>query len=343
MKKKSKVTLKDVAKHAGVSVTAVSNVIRNWPYISDELYEKVNQAIRELGYVPNPIAQGLRTGRTQAIGFIIPDLTNPFQGTIVSTVEDIAKEHGFSVLVSNTHENEAREHDSILQMVSRNVDGLIIIHAPGTHFNAALISSLDIPLVLLDRVPPDFAGAYCRIDSNMVVQLALEHLYQLGHRRIAHLAGPRYTITAVERQHAYQQMIEQFGLAYQLIIENEVNSWKAEAGYHAMQTLFNVASDELPTAIFAANDPLAIGASHAIRQRGMRIPEDFSLVGVDDIDVSEYINPPLTSVQQPIEEAAGEAIQILLKLIESDEPERMQITLPPKLIVRDSTAALHTG
>jgi LacI family transcriptional regulator, galactose operon repressor len=334
-----RVTLKDVAKYAGVSVTTVSNVVRDWPYISDEMRQKVQQAIEELGYSPHPIAQGLRTGQTQVIGFILPNLSDPHFGRMASVAEDVAREHGYDLLVLNSHENEARQNECIQRATSRWVDGLLIVTvvhpqetSPGV---SKALSNVSVPIVAVDRLPEGYNGPSCLLDNFRAAQLAIEHLRGLGHERIAHLAGPRGAHPARERLNGYLQAAQGYGLAYQRVAFAE-SSWGCSDGYTAMGEVLR--DDRRPTAVFASNDRMAIGASLAIHEQGLRIPEDISLVGMDDIEVSEYMNPTLTTVRQPLEAIARAGIDLLLDLICDETPDSVHVQLEPNLMVRRSTA-----
>jgi len=330
----AKSTLRDVARRAGVSVTTVSNVVRGWPYISDATRARVQRAIAELNYSPDPIAQGLRTGRTQVIGFIVPDIANPHFAAMVSIVEDVAHEQGYSVLVFSTHEDSAREADCIRRVAHGWGDGLLIVQAAPT--NQLDPRALPVPVVGIDRVPGDFAGAGCTVDNSAVAELAVRHLAELGHRRIAHLSGPPRALPAQARAAGYRRWMGALGLDYRYASSNP-GVWSAQEGYRATGALLD--EGERPTALFASNDRLAIGAAHALRERGLRVPEDVSLVGVDDIETSRYLNPPLTSVRQPLEAMARAGIDLLLRLIEGKQtPAEASITLAPTLVVRASTA-----
>ncbi len=333
----AKTTLRDVARRAGVSVTTVSNVVRGWPYISDATRARVERAILELHYSPDPIAQGLRTGRTQVIGFIVPDIANPHFAAMVSTVEDAAQEQGYGVLVFSTHEDPAREADCIRRVAHGWGDGLLIVQTAST--SQVDPRSLSIPVVGIDRIPANFVGAHCTVDNEAIVELAMRHLVELGHRRIAHLSGPPSALPAQARVEGYRRWVANLGLDYFHASSNP-GAWSSQEGYRAALALLD--AGERPTAIFASNDRLAIGAAHALRERGLRIPDDISLVGVDDIEASRYLNPPLTTVRQPLDAMARAGIDLLLRLINGEgepAPANLQVTLAPTLVVRASTAA----
>lgn len=336
----SKIRLRDVADRAGVSVTTVSNVVRGWPYISDETRVRVERAIHDLGYVPHPMAQGLRTGRTQVIGFVVPNIANPHFAAMVSAVEDVAWERGYSVLVFNTHEDEARETACVRRMINGWGDGLLIAQTAQFLETSQLLLEFPLPVVAIDRVPSTYQGVYCRVDNAAIVRMAMNHLYDLGHRRIAHLSGAQNAPTAMARLNGYLRCVQELGLDYSYV-SHSTNLWTPNEGYHAMQDL--LAHGPRPTAVFASNDSLAIGAAHAIREANLRIPEDISIIGVDDLDVSRYLYPPLTTVQQPVAKMAQVGIDLLLRLIMGETPEQIHVSLSPTLVVRRSTGPCEAG
>ncbi|GAB4414930.1 MAG: DNA-binding transcriptional regulator CytR [Anaerolineae bacterium] len=330
-----KVTLRDVARHAGVSVTTVSNVVRGWPYIAEETRLKVERAIEELGYVPHPIATWLRRGYTQTIGFVVPDVTSPHFAALVETVEDIAREHGYSVLVLNTHEDELREAEAVRLLTNGLGDGILLVQTANALQNGSLLRDVTVPVVAIDRVHSTFDGPFCNVDNFAVTRLAMQHLYDLGHRRIAHLVGPASALSAQDRAESYRQFVRRAGLDYEYLSTNP-SQWCSDEGYRAMHQLLD--EPVRPTAVFVSNDRMAIGAIHAALERGLRVPEDISLVGVDDIELSRHITPPLTTVRQPLEEMARIGIEMLLKLIRGESLEQTHVSLAPSLIVRESTA-----
>lgn len=334
----NRVTLKDVAQLAGVSVTTVSNVVRGWPYIADETRHKVQEAIRDLGYSPHPIAQGLRTGQMQTIGFIVPDISNPYFASIVSVAEDIAQEHQYSVIIFSSHEDPTRQAECLRRASNRMVDGLLIAPVASTPITAALFDDLGVPTVLIDRVPDDYAGAACALNNLRVGQLATEHLCQLGHQRIAHIAGPPMVRAARERALGYQHTLRQYGLGYERIV-HATTQWDCEDGYQQMRRLLH--TEPPPTAVFAGNDLVAIGVLHALDEAGLRCPEDISLVGVDDIQVGAYVQPTLTTVRQPLQEMARTGIGLLLDLVRHQAQTPRQHVLEPTLIPRHSTTAFN--
>jgi LacI family transcriptional regulator len=330
-----RITLRDVAQHVGVSVTTVSNVVRGWPYVASETRQRVQDAIIELGYSPHPIAQSLRTGQMQQIGFIVPDLSDPYFSSMVSVAEDVAQEHHYSVMVFTTHEDEAREADCIRKAGNRLVDGLLIAHVAGEHHNENHIRDVAVPVVTIDRVPEHYDGPWCTLNNMRAAQLVMQHLCGLGHTRIAHLAGPGGARPAKDRLEGYFKAIDEYGLTYRRTLESALG-WGSQMGYEMMREILD--DDEPPTAVFASNDRLAIGAMRAIQDRGLQVPGDLSIVGVDDIEVCQYLNPPLTTVRQPLLDMARAGIDMLLSLIRGEQPAAMHVLLEPTLTLRQSTA-----
>lgn len=330
------VTLKDVAEYAGVSVTTVSNVVRDWPYISPAMRTRVQQAIDKLGYTPHIVAQGLRTGQTQALAFIVPDLSNPYFAEIVSATEELAQQQGYTLLVFNSHEDAQREVACVQRAANRWADGLLIAHTTRTRNSPEFWKQAGIPIVAIDRVPADYDGPACALDNHQAGVIATEHLYDLGHRRIAHLAGPQTVRLALERREGYLQTLTKRGETYQrTLCASEM--WDTAEGYRLMQELLDDPTP--PTAVFSSNDRMAIGALHAICDRGLGVPQDISLIGVDDIEISEHLNPPLTTIRQPVEQLALHAVNMLLTLIRDETLDKPMILLEPKLIIRQSTGS----
>jgi LacI family transcriptional regulator len=335
-----RITLRQVADYAGVSVTTVSNVIRGWPHIAESTRARVQEAIDTLGYSPHPIAQGLRTGRTQTIALIVPDLAKPHFAAMVSTIEQIAREQAYSILIYNSHDDEDSEISSIHESIKRWVDGMIIVHAADARMTTALLSSLTIPVVALDRVPSDFDGPACQIDNRLAARLALEHLYALGHRRIAYLAGPPSAATARERLEGYEAWLHDRGMEYRAVAEC-AGEWDADTGYLSMRRILD--NSPIPTAVFASNDLIAIGALHALHERGFVVPRDMAVIGVDDIELCRHTHPPLTTIAQPLEQMARSSISMLLRLIRNETLEQTRVLLPPQLIIRETTAPVRVA
>lgn len=332
-----RVTLRDVADRAQVSITTVSNVMRGWPYISADTRIRVEAAINELSYSPHSIAQGLRTGRTQVIALIVPELATLYFAVLVETVEQIAQQHGYNVFVVNSRNSPELEAQAVEQVASRWVDGLLIAQSTRSAGTGERLNRLEIPVVAMERVPPDYTGSSCMIDNRQIVTLALDHLRSLGHKDIAHLVAPRDITVVEERVEAYLEIMDKRG---RLIPTGD--DFGLHGGYTAITRLLE-SGEKLPTAIFASNDLMAIGAIRALQERALRVPEDVSVVGVDDIPVCRYLTPTLTTVRQPLGALANAGIMMLLRLIHRQPLQNDHVVLKPELIVRESTAAPRKG
>jgi LacI family transcriptional regulator len=333
--KRQRVNHKDVANLAGVSVATVSYVINNGPRpVSLEARQKVEAAVAELGYYPNELARSLRLQQSSTIGVVIPRFTNPVYGEIVRDLESVCSEAGFLVLLCNSEREQAREQKFVQMLRAKHVDGVVITP---DHNPLELIGPLlqaKIPVVVLEH---DLPGVNCiAIDELAGGRMATQHLLDLGHRQIAMLKHAPTSALSSQRLVGYRQALEAAGISFDptLVLECEGNH---RGGELAMRELLKL--QRPPTAVFAHNDVLAIGAYHAIRELGLSIPEDISVVGYDDITSAAYLAPPLTTVHSPKAEMGTLAGQTLLRLIaQSASASSGTITLPVRLVMRGSTA-----
>jgi len=326
-------TIKDVAELAGVHPSTVSRVINNDSRISDKTKEKVILIIKKLGYTPNAIARGLKTKRTYTLGILIPDITNPFFAEIARGVEDAANKNNFNVILCNTDDKLKKERTYLQILRGKRVDGLILGTA---HVNDKSILELErekFPYILVSR---NIEG----LDKNCIIvddveggMMASEYLIKLGHRRIAHITGPLKTRSALNRLKGYKLALKKYEIEYRGELVGE-GDFKIKGGYQVMKRFLKLA--EPPTAIFAANDLLALGAMQAIQKKNFHVPEDFSVVGFNDIELASFVYPPLTTIRQPMLEMGESAVRMLLRIIEEGEFNQRKIVLKPKLIIRES-------
>jgi len=328
-------TMKDVAQLAGVSVQTVSVVVNNKLVVSEETRDRVLSAIKQLGYRPYSVARSLRTGTTLSIALVVSDITNPFFATMASTVEDYARASGYSLILYNTHSDLAREKDYIQMAIQRGIDGLLFVATKDEMHGLAALEKANIPVVAIDRIPDDYTGPAVTLDNIKTGQLVAEHLLNLQHVRFAHISGPLDLRLSRERMAGFREMIEARGLDPGPAIAGD-DDWSCESGYRAMRELLQ--TNPLPTAVFAANDRMAIGAIRAITEIGLRIPQDISVVGVDDIELAAYQPTPLTTVRQSLVDIATLGIKILLDILAGEESIQTRIVCEPHLIVRESTA-----
>mgnify|MGYP006300208259 CR=1 FL=1 len=328
-------TIYDVAQHAGVAPATVSRVLNDSGYVSDDTRRRVRQAIDELGYAPNRLARGLRSKQTQTLGLVVTDITNPFWTTVARGVEDVASEHGFSVILCNTDESDAKQEQYVNLLLEKQVDGFLLVPASGDTSAVAQLQQRDVPLVILDRAVP-LPVDTVRCDSEVGAYDLVMHLLNLGHRRIGLLGGSPTVSTAQDRLRGYRRALQQAGIPVDedLILHRD---YTQEAGYVMTQAI--LALPERPTALFAVNNFIAIGAVRALREANVRIPEDMALVGFDDLPLALMVEPFLTVAAQPAYEMGAKATALLLERINAEEtPDtHSEMVLPTELIVRRSS------
>ncbi|MEA3308427.1 MAG: LacI family DNA-binding transcriptional regulator [Chloroflexota bacterium] len=327
-------TIIDVARVAGVSKTTVSRVVgcKDAP-VRTETRQKVLRAIEQLGYERNALAGGLRTDRTYTIALFLPDIANPFWPEVARGIQDVLEGEGYAVVLANSDWDAKREHKFLAMSRRNRFDGLII--NPVSVTNAELVAN-GIPAIILslDTDYPDFdvVGS----DSYGGTTLALEHLVGLGHRRVGLISGLSRGSRQPSRLTSYVDFLQQ----HHIPVENELIvkcPYGQEHGWRSMKQLLDL--DDPPTAIFAANDILAIGALQAIRDAGLRVPQDISLVGMDDIYAVSVTTPSLTTVAKEKYELGCQAATFLLERIREAAPERFRRhALPCRLIQRTSSA-----
>lgn len=327
-------TISDVAKRAGVSPATVSRVMQGAKNVRPDTRERVQLAIDELGYVPSVAAQSLRSKRTRSLALVVSDITNPFWTTVARGVEDVAQRHGYSVLLCNTDENLAKQHQYLDFLISQQVDGVIIAPYDSDAHNLEKLRKRNIPTVLVDRRIRGWDLDSVLGDSVSGAMALVRHLIQLGHRRIAMLSGPTMTSTAKDRIVGYCMALTEAGIPVepQLIKAGE---YRDASGEVLIQELLDEGSR--PTAVFAANNALAMGVISALGKRGARIPQDIALVSFDDLPNTSRLLPFLTVVAQPVYEMGVNAAQLLLSRLDSDVSLRPRhVVLPVRLIVRHS-------
>jgi LacI family transcriptional regulator len=335
------ITIKDVAKRAGVNASTVSRVINNDSKLSirEETKQRILDSIRELGYHPNSIARNLRLNTSDAIGMLIPDITNPLFPEVIKGVESLASEKDLSLILCHTEDSHEKELKMIRFLINRRVDGLLLA---SVHMRADTIDEVEksgIPYVLVNRGNRKDAGAYVVADNTAGAKMAVHHLISLGHTRIAHIAGFLYTDTGIERVEGYRKELNLADIPFNSDYMIEAGYTEPE-GYKAMNKLLLL--PDRPTAVFAANDLLAMGAILAINKKGLKVPEDVSIVGFDGIWLVERITPALTTVKIPLNEMGYLAMNMLFHKMKGLPVEQERIVLQPSLVVRSSTAKLKS-
>lgn len=327
-------TIRDVAKRAGVAPVTVSRVMNDAPNVNAETRQRVEQAIAELGYVPNVAARSLRSKRTRSLAFVVPDITNAFWTTVARGVEDAAQSHGYSVLLCNTDEDLVKQQRYLDVIVSQRVDGIIIAPCNTDAEQLAPLRDHDIATVVIDRRIEGWDVDTVYGDSLSGAYALTKHLIGLGHTSIAMLSGPSGAPTAEDRIAGYRLALQEAGIAL-----DERMIRRGGFSVPAGRDLIGQLLDEglAPTAIFAANNAIALGAVEAVGAHGLRIPADVALVCFDDYPYIANFFPFLTIVAQPAYDMGSEAAKLLLHRLESpDQLEPRRVVLPVRMIIRHS-------
>ena len=331
-------TIKDVAELAGVHPSTVSRVINDDSRISEKTREKVFLIIKKLGYTPNAIARGLKTKRTHTLGMLIPDITNPFFAEIARGVEDAANKNDFNIILCNTDDRLKKERTYLEILRGKRVDGLILGTAHIKDKSILELEKNNFPYILVSRNIEGLDKNCVIVDDEAGGIMAAEYLIKLGHRRIAHITGPLKTRSALNRLKGYKLTLKKHEIEYEDELVGE-GDFRIKGGYQVMKRFLKLA--EPPTAIFAANDLLALGAMQAIQKKNFHIPEDFSVIGFNDIELASFIYPALTTIRQPMLEMGALAVKMLLRIIEEGEFNQRKIVLKPKLIIRKSCKKIN--
>ena len=335
MTERKRVTRKEVAEQAGVSVAVVSYVVNNGPRPeSPETQDKLQKDIDELGYYPNELARSLSRRQTAVIGLIIPSLLNPVYAEIAQSLETVCVAEGYLVMIGGTGRDLDKEAEFARLLRAKQVDGVVALPSSSPENILKTLQQAQIPTVVLEHDLP--MTACLAIDDLQGGRLATQHLLALGHRRIGMIKREPTSALSNLRVVGYHDTLIEAGLTFDpaLVVEGKAGQ---AGGYRAMQQL--LALPQSPTAVFTHNDVLAMGAMHAIHEAGLSVPGDISVVGYDNLSSSAYLNPPLTTVKFPVAEMGRLAGQIIIELVRNEREYPAQtITLPVELIVRASTA-----
>lgn len=327
-------TIKDVAKKAGVSVATVSHVVNGTRYVSDQFKAKVRSAMEELDYQPNAVARSLRKKESKIIGLMIPDNTNPYFAEIAWSIEYASRKQGYSVILCNSDENVEKESSYIDVLIENQADGIIIVAAGKSSVNFQKLLERKVPVVMVDRDSPNVKTDSIQINNEVNGEMATDHLISLGHKLIACITGPREITPSFDRLDGYKKALSKNKLPINddFILRGD---FKPHGGYLAGCKLLEI--KDRPTAIFACNDLMAYGVMHAAVEKGICVPDDLSVIGFDDIYLSTYINPPLTTIKQPRIEMGEEAVFCLIQRIKNPDRLARNIYLDAALVIRAST------
>ena len=332
--KRVRPTIYDVARLAGVSTATVSRALNGTGQIAPATRAAIDAAVEQLGYQANTVARSLVTKSTETIALLLPDITNPFYAALVSGIQQRALETGHTMLLCTTEGDPEREEQYLTLLRAKQVDGVLVDGLVLPPERIARFVREGLPIVCLDRDVDSASVPLVQVDNRLGARMATEHLLSLGHTRIAHVQGaPELGISEVRVQ-GYREALAEAGIAFdpQLLA---IGSFTEEGGYDAARSLLETPSF---TAVFAANDLSAIGVINAIVESGRRVPGDVSIVGFDDLRLSRFTTPPLTTIHQPALEIAELATQLLLELASGRKVRQLRHLLEPALVVRASTA-----
>ncbi len=334
-------TIRDVARLAGVSKSTVSRVLNSDPNVSEDARRAVTAAMKEMRYTPNALARGLSTRRTGTIGLIISDITNPFHAEVARGVEDLAADYESNVILCNTDSRPKKEAAYVDLLLEKRVDGIIFTSVKMNESDVTDLRARHVPFVFAGRSLPDVDADSVVVDNVLGGSQATNHLLALGHQRIAYIAGPSHVSASMDRFDGYCQALRRAGLEPDpdLVAEGD---FRQEGGYRAMSLLLGRGGPL--TAVFAANDYMAIGALEAVLERGLRVPEDVAVVGFDDILFAGLHLVQLTTVAQPKYDMGAIAARILFERITgaSEGKSWHRVVLPSRLVIR-RTCGDHLG
>ena len=328
--------IKDVALHAGVSVTTVSHVVNGTRFVSEVVRQRVEAAVRELGYVPSAVARSLKHNTTRTFGMVIPNNSNPYFAEIIQGVEARCFAAGYNVILCNSNDDPERQAAYLRVLAEKRIDGLIFVVTGSDAVVRATLGGINTPLVLLDREVSGVSSDLVEVNHVLGSQMATEHLLELGHPRVACISGPPGLSPSSQRRAGWKDALEKAGVERK---ESDLarGDFTARGGYLAMQTLLK--RRPRPTAVFACNDLMAVGALTAAREAGIAVPQQLSIVGFDDIELAAFSAPPLTTVAQPKLEIGTLAAELLLERVSASRSESRRVILDPKIKVRGTTAA----
>ncbi|MDV2349839.1 substrate-binding domain-containing protein [Vibrio cholerae] len=332
-------TMKDIARLAGVSTSTVSHVINKSRFVSDEIAERVNNAAQQLNYAPSALARSLKMNRTKTIGMLVTTSTNPFFGEVVKGVERSCYHQGYNLILCNTEGDNQRMKASINTLLQKRVDGLLLMCSTLEGERLDVFDRYpDIPIVVMDWGPILFASDKIQDNSLQGGYMAAKHLIECGHKEIGCITGPLIRHQAQMRYEGYKRALAEAGIAINpdWIVESD---FECEGGYQAFEKLYE--RGKLPSALFVCNDMMAMGVIQAANQRGLRIPDDLSLIGYDDVHIAKFMTPALTTIHQPKYRLGKAAVDTLLYRLENPDTTAQVVQLEPTLVVRSSVCSLN--
>jgi len=328
-------TIHDVARLAKVSIATVSRVMSGADPVNPKTQQRVIEAMEQLNYTPNGLARNLRSLKTNVIIALVPDIKNPFFSEVIRGIEDGAREAGFNVLVGSTDGDTEKAKEYMALLEESRADGLILTTA---QMDQTFIEDFAArrPMVLACEYIAGSEIPCVSIDNESAARKITKHLLAQGHTRIAHIMGPSNVVLSQARLNGYKQALREQGVPEDELLVQE-GDFSIESGYTVAKKLLSI--EQIPTAIFAASDVMAIGALRAIHEHGLRVPEDIAVAGFDDINMASYVSPSLTTIHQPRYEIGQRSVRMLVKLMRAEALDQAQVVLADTMIVRESSAA----
>jgi LacI family transcriptional regulator len=330
--------MKQVAERAGVSISTVSHVINNTRVVSDDVRRRVLGIIDEMRYVPSAVARSLKNDKTNTIGVLVPNSSNPYFAELIRWIEDTAFELGYHIILCNAHGGAQKQTAYLRLLMEKRIDGLVLVASGADDDQDLLLRHESVPIIQLERALPGLDADLVLAGQEEGAYQATRHLIELGHRDIACVSGPADLPRSRERVGGFLQAMRDAGLAVPAgaVLHAEFTS---AGGYAAFGSL--LAQPRRPSAVFVTSDLMAIGALCAAGNAGVRVPDEMSLVGYDDIGAACYSSPPLTTIAPPKREMARRAITQLIERIRGGHEPLLNIALPSSLVVRASTGPVH--
>jgi len=339
---KTKATIKDVAKEAGVSIATVSRIVNNMPgHYNEKTKRRVVQTIKKLNYQPNAIARSLRNKKTRTIGFIVPGL-QPFFAEVLEGVQSVARKKGYSIVLCNTDYDPKQEEAYVVNLLERRIDGAIFTSGVMKDEHILRLKEEGIPIVLIEKFIESSDIPAVVIDNISAAKRAVKHLLSLGYKNIGYISAPLELVPLRKRFEGYKQALLERQVSYDpsvVYIEKTIKKEDPRSGYKIMKRILR--QGNVPRAFFIVSDTLAIGAIKAIKDFGMRVPDDIAIVGFDDIDIASFSDPPLTTVVQPKYQMGVEGMEMLIKAMSGVKLRKKEIRLDVELVVRGSCGGLR--
>ncbi|MEI6874476.1 MAG: LacI family DNA-binding transcriptional regulator [Spirochaetota bacterium] len=333
-------SIKDIAKMAGVSASTVSRAINNKQYVKPDIRDKIMALVKKTGYVPDGAARSMVLGRTFTVGIVIPDTFNMFQRQLFSTIEHCLEGHGYRTSFFFVKWEPESESRCLMRLKAQKLDGVIMMHEVGEPEFYDYLAASGMPVVLCTFERPETGLPSIHVAEEEAAKAATRHLISLGHRNIGLISGQHFSF-GTQRAAGYRSALEGAGISAVSALSVLVPSYSADDGRAGMRSLLS--RKTTPTAVFAATDELAIGAIRALHEAGLKVPDDVSVIGFDDIDISDYLVPALTTVSQPIHDMGRTTAEMMSDLISGEDRKRGVAPFGHRLVIRESCAAPRTG